>query len=253
MAAPVTVQRRGRAPASAKVRCHLDPRARLTAGQIAAREGRYKDALREYAWFHDHALEHQQSLYGVRLSFALWYWTELAKEYPEARKKLVEIRDRKTAILAAGTGDRELFHDVKAINQALGEEEKTYELFTTMLETAPLLAPACANLAIEAIVKAGDFSLAERYSDSPEDALIRWSERLNEDAADLTGDRRRKAATLEAYIHIYCDRVGNTIAILQGLGRSEDAMLCREWAEVLVESPPVRRRIAKILGERYDA
>jgi len=233
----------------------MDPRARLTAGQNAAREGRYEEALREYIWFHEHALQHRQSLYGVRLSFALWYWMELAKEYPEARKKLEEIRDRKTETLASGGGDRELFHDVRSINHALGEEEKTHQLFTTMLKTAPLLAPACADLAIEAIVKAGDFMLAERYSDLPEDALIRWSEQLNEDVVALTGDRdkKRKAHRLEAYVHIYCDQVGTTIAILQGLRRSEEAMFCREWAVTLIDSPPVRRRVARMLNERYDA
>jgi tetratricopeptide (TPR) repeat protein len=231
----------------------MDPRARLTAGQVAAREGRYEEALREYEWFHDHALEHRQSLYGVRLSFALGYWMDLAKDYPEAQKKLEEIRDRKTAILASGGGNRELFHDVGSINYYLGEDDKTYKLFTTMLQTAPLLAPVCATLAMEAIVKAGDFALAERYCDPTEDALIRYSDRLNEDVADLTGDRRRKAATLDAYIHIYCDRVGTRMAILKGLGKSEEAALCREWAELLVESAAVRKRVAKKLVDTNDA
>ena len=231
----------------------MDPRARLTAGQVAAREGRYEEALREYAWFHDHALEHQQSLYGVRLSFALSYWMDLAKDYPEARRKLEEIRDRKTEELVSGSGDRELFHDVRSINYYLGEEDKTYKLFITMLDRAPLLAPTCAGLAMEAIVKAGDFVLAERYCDPTEDALIRYSDQLNEDVADLTGDRRRKAATLDAYIHIYCDRVGTRMAILKGLGRSEEAALCREWAELLVESAAVRKRVAQKLADAYDA
>jgi len=231
----------------------MDPRARLTAGQVAAREGRYEEALREYAWFHDHALEHEQSFYGVRLSFALAYWIDLAKDYPEARRKLEEIRDRKTKILVTGGGNRELFHDVSSINYYLGEQDKTYKLFTTMLQTAPLLAPACSGLAMEAIVKARDFVLAERYCDPTEDALIRYSDQLNEDVAELSGDRRRKAATLDAYIHIYCDRVGTRIEILRGLGRSEEAALCREWAELLVESPAVRRRVAKKLAERHDA
>lgn len=122
-----------------------------------------------------------------------------------------------------------------------------------MLRTSPLLAPACAGLAMEAIVKAGDFALAECYSDPPEDALIRYSDQLNEDVADLSGDRKRKAATLDAYIHIYCDRVGTRMAILQGLGRSEEAAFCREWAELLVESAAVRKRVAKLLAARYDA
>ena len=231
----------------------MDPRDRLSAGQVAAREGRYEDALREYVWFHDHALEHRESLYGVRLSFALGYWMDLAKAYPEARSELERIRDRKMATLASGGGDRALFHDVESINQVLGEESKTYRLFLTMLSRSSLLAPACADLAMEAIVKAGDFALAERYSDSPEDALLRYSEQLNDDVAHLSGDAERKRRALDAYVHIYCNEVGTTIAVLQGLGKSDEAVLCREWGEVLVESPPIRKRVQRLLVERYDA
>jgi hypothetical protein len=227
----------------------MDPRARLTAGRVAAREGRHDEALREYVWFHDHALEHEQSLYGVRLSFALAYWMELSKVYPEAKKKLEEIRDRKTATLSSGGGDRALFHDVESINQALGEEEKTYQLFQSMLNRSALLAPACADLAMQAIVKARDFELAERFSDSPEDALIRYSDQLNEDVADLSEGEERKARTLDAYVHIYCYRVGTTIAILRGLKKFGEARLCREWAEVLVESAKVRKLVGRMLTE----
>jgi hypothetical protein len=218
---------------------------------VAAQEGRYQDALREYVWFHEHALEHERAFYGVRLSFALAYWMDLGKVYPEARRKLEEIRDKKTETLAFGAGDRELFHDIESINQVLGEEHKTYRLFRSMLQISPLLAATCADLAIEAIVKARNFALAERHSDPPEDALIRYSEQLNEDVTRLAGDPKKKALRLDAYVHIYCDRVGTIIAILRGLKKQSEAMLCREWAELLVESRSVRRRVARILAERY--
>jgi hypothetical protein len=231
----------------------MDPRERLSAGQLAAREGRYEEALREYVWFHDHALEHAQSLYGVRLSFALGYWMDLAQVYPEAKKELERIRDRKTAKLASGDGDRALFHDVESINQRLGAEDRTYQLFLTMLSTAPALAKACAGLAIETIVKAEDFALAQRFADSPEEALLRYSEQLNEDVANLTGDAERKRRVLDAYVHIYCNRVGIAIAILRGVGKSEEALLCREWAEALVQSERVRKRVQRLLAQRYDA
>lgn len=231
----------------------MDPRERLSAGQLAALEGRYEEALDEYVWFHDHALEYQRSLYGVRLSFALAYWMDLAELYPRARARLEEIRDQKASSLAAGKGDRLLFHDVEAINQSLGEEAETYHLFVKMLDTAPFLAASCADDAIEAIVKARDFPLAERYSDLPEDALLRYSDSLNEHVAGLSGDAKRRARVLDAYIHIYCDRVGTTIAILEGIGKSDDAGSCRDWAVALVDSKPVRKRVEKILLERYDA
>lgn len=225
----------------------MDPRARLRSGLAAANEGRFEDALREYVWFHQHALEHDRAFYGVRLSFALSYWLDLAKVYPEARRKLEKIRDRKTALLACGGGDRALFHDVESINDYLGAEKATYELFLTMAQISPMLAAGCGDLAIEAIVKARDFQLAQKYSPHPEDALLRFSGDLNGDVADLKGNAEENARRLDAYTHIYCDRVRTTIAILQGLRKSEEAEHCREWAVALVDSRPVRARIQRML------
>jgi hypothetical protein len=244
--------RRGR-PLKSIVSRHMEPRERLYAGQAAAREGRYADALREYVWFHEHALEHIPALYGVRLSFALSYWMDLAGAYPEARLKLEEIRDRKSAILVSGQGDRHLFHDVESINQSLGQEMETYRLFKKLLEKAPLNAAAWADLARGAIVNARDFALAAQYSDDPETALLRYSDTLNEDVAERRGDRKHLVRRLDAYAHIYSDRVVTTIAILDGLGKHDDAIACREWALALVDSRAMRKRVANVLAGKYDA
>jgi hypothetical protein len=72
----------------------MNPQIRLQNAFTAAGEGRHEEALREYIWFHDHALELEPALYGVRLSFALAYWVELAQDYPAARTALEGIRDR---------------------------------------------------------------------------------------------------------------------------------------------------------------
>lgn len=227
----------------------MDPRERLMAGRVAAQEGRYADALREYVWFHEHALTHLPSLYGVRLSFAFADWVDLGKSFPEARLALEEIRDRKAALLTSGQGDRHLFHDVESINQSLGADLETYRLFCEMLRTAPLNAAAWADLAQEAIVKAGDFKLAAQYSDAPEDALLRYSQSFNRDVAELKkGDRKRNARVLDAYVHFYADRVAAVVAILEGLGNAKDAQACREWAVALVDSRPVRKMVGDVLG-----
>ena len=231
----------------------MDPRERLTAGESATREGRYADALREFIWFHDHALEHRPSLYGVRLSFALASWMDLAKFFPEARTELESIRNRKAATLASGQGDRHLFHDVISINGYLGADNETYGLFKTMLTSAPLNAAAWADLAREAIVKAGDFALAAEQAGHPEEMLLRYSDGLNTDVAELTPERERKYPVLDAYVHIYVDRIALTIAILEGLNKPEDARACREWAVALVDTRRVRNRVMAALAEKHDA
>ena len=102
-----------------------------------AKEGNYQEALERHVWFHNHALEIQPSMTGVRLSFALMYWTELGRKYPPALEKLKEIRDEKEQILLDGDGSFALFHDVSGINRALKEDERTIELFKKVESTNP--------------------------------------------------------------------------------------------------------------------
>ena len=102
-----------------------------------AKEGNYEEALERHVWFHNHALEHQPSMTGVRLSFALMYWTELGRKYPPALEKLKEIRNEKEKTLVDGEGSFELFHDVSGINRALKEDERTIGLFKKVESTNP--------------------------------------------------------------------------------------------------------------------
>ncbi len=90
---------------------NMTAKERLRAARDAARDGRYAEALSEYIWFHNHALEEMPSLRGVRRSFALGYWLELAAAYPPARAALKGVRDEKTKRLLEGAEDWELFND----------------------------------------------------------------------------------------------------------------------------------------------
>ena len=218
----------------------MDPREHLQRGQEAAAAGRYEEALRDYVWFHEHALEHEPALYGVRLSFALWYWMELASVYPEARTALQRIRDAKTARLLNGETERDLFHDVESINERLQNEEATYELFSALDRAQPDFAAVCADLAMPAIVKVEDFEMARRYTPSPGDVLRRYSEALNHDIEALERESPSKAPRLEAYVQIYVRRVRLLLTILRGNNESPEADALAVRALEWVKSASVR-------------
>src|SRR5690349_9740269 len=74
-------------------------------------EGNFQEALMRYVWYHEHALEYDRAVYGVRLSFALSYWKELADVYPPALVALKQMRDNKTKILIEKDISRELSLD----------------------------------------------------------------------------------------------------------------------------------------------
>ncbi len=56
-----------------------DAQARLSAAHHDAHHGAYSQALEGFLWFHHHALEHEEGMRGVRHSFALAYWADLAR------------------------------------------------------------------------------------------------------------------------------------------------------------------------------
>ena len=59
----------------------------LNETQELVRQQRYAEALERFLWFHDHALEHNPGMAGVRLSFALSYWKNLGDVYPPRNKR----------------------------------------------------------------------------------------------------------------------------------------------------------------------
>lgn len=225
----------------------MDAWARYHAAGALAREGRHEEALREFQWFHEHALAENPSLAGVRLSYALSRWAELGKAYPPARAALEAVRDRDTAVLLAGKGDRKLFMDIEAIYDTLGEKQRTHGLFVELEKIDPELAQSCASLALPAIITAGDYALAERLLPDPERVLRRGAAILN---ADFSGRRRMRfmrAPYLATGINIYVDRVREVLTVLEGRGRMQEAARLRRLAADLIPATTIRRAVRAAL------
>jgi hypothetical protein len=144
-----------------------DPEVILNEARADAQAGRYEDALAKQLWFHHHALEHQPSLLGVRLSNALDSWHELGKMYPPALEKLKETRDNSVRhMLEDKDSVREAFHDMSSINEELGEEDRTVTIFVRLDKEFPEGAKEVYDLAQSALVKAKEFSLCGKYLES---------------------------------------------------------------------------------------
>jgi len=132
-----------------------------------AQEGEYQEALRRFIWFHEHALEYEPAMCGVRLSFALMYWNELGEVYPPADSALIEIRDKAVCQIESGQGDSALFNDVVALNRTLEEESETVLLFRKLSENQQDLARQCWAAAEEAVMNAEQYDLAAEYVSDP--------------------------------------------------------------------------------------
>ncbi|MFC0251115.1 hypothetical protein [Massilia consociata] len=224
----------------------MDARARLDAASELAHEGRYEEALREFQWFHDHALEEMPSLYGVRLSYALGAWVDLAADYPPAREALLRVRERDAALLLAGQGTRGLLHDVVAIDDELGQVADTHALCVALEKADPALLLASASLVLPAIIAAGDHALAERLLPTPEETIRERSRFLMK---VFERWRRQYARTMyiAAQVDIYANDVRQVLMVLEQRGRAAEAARLRALAVDLVPATTLRRAVRAAL------
>jgi tetratricopeptide (TPR) repeat protein len=128
-----------------------------------AKAGKYEEALKRHLWFHDHALEYDDGIAAVRLSFALSDWEELGRKYPPALQAMVSKRDETVTLVKAGQRVRKLFPDIVALNESLGQNSQTVTLFETLAKDHPQLGRELWTYAQEVILKAERFDLAKKY------------------------------------------------------------------------------------------
>ncbi|CAN5794393.1 hypothetical protein BH23PLA1_BH23PLA1_41610 [soil metagenome] len=198
-----------------------DPQAILQEAREDTQAKRFETALAKHVWFHDNALSIRPSLYGVRLSFALAYWAELAEQYPPALTKLKEMRDQARQEVLEGNDVRESFHDMNAINRQFGEPAATKEVFETLDAKNPELAKQVFDLAKPALVRAKAYSLLGKYVDPKADfALITLTYSAGKKRAD---DPRFGARHLDFANKKFANDVTTLVAILAVNDRTEEA------------------------------
>jgi len=134
------------------------------------REKKYAEALTRLDWFWNHILEYEQGMYGVRLSYCLSIWKQLADQYPPAMTELKEIRDASEA--NGFKGNARAFADAVNINRVLGESKRTIELFQKLDQTRPAVAKAVWGYADRTLIENGEYALALKYGPTQE---VRWN------------------------------------------------------------------------------
>jgi hypothetical protein len=93
------------------------------------REGRHAQALAKFLWFHNNALKFELGQGGVRLSFALGYWMELASLWPPALDAFLRTRNETEVAFFDKPAEFDLFHDLAAMNDRLGQGIRTANIF----------------------------------------------------------------------------------------------------------------------------
>jgi hypothetical protein len=207
------------------------------------REGRFEEALQKHLWFHEHALEYEPALAGVRLSYALASWLELGEKYPPALAALISIRDAKTKAITDGNGSPLLFHDLVAINDCLKESSRTVELFKTIHGTFPELARQCYLLAESYLVADREYAICASYIPDP---LVKFEEirQLFQVQLEIAEENPSlRDAGIKDYAEAkFVSDVCLLVEILVGVGRKQEAEKVEALGQQLCAGVPSRSR-----------
>ena len=106
-----------------------DPSVILNEASGDTRDERFEVALAKFLWFHENAIRYQPSLAAVRRSFALTYWIELAELHQPAMDAFLATRDRTEDRFRIDYSNFDFFADISSMNQRIGDEQRTADLF----------------------------------------------------------------------------------------------------------------------------
>ena len=127
-------------------------------------QGEYTKALAAHEWYHENALTIEPAQYGVRLSFALSYWKELADKYPPALASLKRYKKKAEQSLKQGECTPQLFKDFSAISEQTSEENSSLVLFLYLDINQEKVARSCFKHAKDTLIKNKQVDLFLKYN-----------------------------------------------------------------------------------------
>jgi len=211
--------------------------------------GRFEEALRAHQWYHANVLELDEAAYGVRLSFALADWVDLAREYRPALDALTETRSQAAAAAVGHPPDYEAFHDALAIDRALGQEAPAYDLILDVESAHPQQLDGFYNHEVFSVLcHRGEYRRCRRWMWDPTDELDLAGERLDFERSATTPETIRQRAETA-----FVNRIVELAVVLLGIGDQAGADDIVVWARRHTDHPRLnsaRDDARRILQER---
>lgn len=187
--------------------------------------GRYQHSLEKHVWYHENALTIDPAQYGVRVSFALMDWRQLANRYPPALEKMRETRDRAERLVRENKDNFTAFMDFVALNRELKDEGRTVSLFRWLDENDPEFAETAFEAARDTLIAEGEFELSGNYIGDTESFRASLQQHNDtEERMQQYGDSEKVEAAIQSLRRYLVYRMSNDIATLVTIGRSEQAI-----------------------------
>jgi hypothetical protein len=171
-----------------------------------ARAGRHAEALEGFLWCFDEGMPAVPSYAGVRVSFLVGELQKLASVYPPALTAIRARRDRAEQAMVAEAGEKRHSMEFAALNDALGEEERSVTAFFQMEDHDPRRA-AMEHRVMSALVEQRRYPEAARIL-SIDGILLEFerrktnADRAGIDEKSLSLLRRSTIAKYVAYVEV---------------------------------------------------
>jgi hypothetical protein len=139
----------------------------LEDARLAHEAGDFVNALKFYEQFFDHALDDDPyALYGVRLSYCLDGWVQLAKEFVGAKNQLISKQQDMLAEYQLKK-DPERFHDYFMISKGLGESDIAIDAFKQVNEQSSKSAAKLIKYVWKGLLASEQWALCNQFLDDP--------------------------------------------------------------------------------------
>ncbi|QDT53495.1 hypothetical protein Pan44_15170 [Caulifigura coniformis] len=223
-----------------------EPQKILDEAQIDAQAGRFETALAKHIWYHRNALKYDSAQGGVRLSFALSSWKQLADQFPPALDDLKAERDATKERVLEGKNFPHCFGDLAGINRVLGEEKQTAETFVVLDRDRPAQAILAYLWAEDALLQEKQYDLCGKYCDP--DQAYRQALRNYKDSKRHVLRTPESLRLLQSSEARFTRRAATIVALMVITKRHKEAELIADKAKDAIDWEPHRKAIDDALA-----
>jgi thioredoxin-like negative regulator of GroEL len=201
-----------------------DLRDRLSLARVLVQRGLDDEAIEEFAWLWEHALEVNEAWVGVRYSFLIGALAPLVKRSEKAHARFAALRDLAHADFAKQGN----LNDWVTLNQLLGEEQRVVAWAESITsEDARQLRLFHNRAALDVLGRHGAWKTLGNLIDNPVELLREEHQRVHAAMQGMAGQAsyskemlEQASGVLQTMVHT---RASMLVRALNAAGRHEDA------------------------------
>ena len=224
-----------------------DPNEIMNSGVLDAMAGRHAVALAKFLWFHHNALLIDRALFGVRLSFALGYWHQLAEDYPPAMTALLEAREQAESSYLNEGHQFSHFSDLAALNRELDEPQRTVAIFKRVLQENSEAATLVYHIAEPALVNQKEFDLCNPFLQPTKRVEVALRGFRVARRFETGTDHSDEQPPETAYKHL-CQNLATLVALLVLNNRASEAEAVASEAQAALPDYPLMPQLESALA-----